>query len=75
MCNACVLCVQHIIGVFMWFLFRRSIILCAALSIPQEQAHRVVFCMSGECDISKQRDCVPHDIGDPGKNNSIMKTS
>jgi hypothetical protein len=41
--------------------------LYAAAAIPQEQAHRVVYCMSGEYDVSKQRDCVPHDIGDPGK--------
>ena len=34
--------------------------------IPREQARRVVFCMSGEVDVSKKADCVPHDIGNPG---------
>lgn len=36
-------------------------------AIPLEQANRVVYCMSGESDVSKQRDCVPHDVGDPGE--------
>jgi hypothetical protein len=38
----------------------------SALSIPNDLAKQVRFCMSGTYGVRKEQNCVPHDVGDPG---------
>ena len=43
------------------------IYLPSADAIGREQLTKVKYCMSGTWNASKAINCVPHDIGDPGK--------
>jgi len=45
-----------------------------AAAIPRQLARRVQFVMSGESDVVKAANCVPHDVGDPGRL-AVLKNS
>ena len=46
----------------------------AAAAVSLEQGKKVKYCMSGNVDVAKAKNAVPHDIGDPGKQASTYKT-
>lgn len=52
--------------IMLWPKLQISLQYDIAAAIPRQLARRVQFCMSGEYDVVKASNCVPHDVGDPG---------
>jgi non-lysosomal glucosylceramidase len=51
--------------VMLWPKLQLSLQYDIAAAIPHEDTRHIRFCMSGEVDVVKKADCVPHDVGDP----------
>ena len=44
----------------------------SAHAIEVEDSKRIVYLHSGERDVLKAKNCVPHDLGDPGKTPRLL---
>ncbi|XP_013405855.2 non-lysosomal glucosylceramidase-like [Lingula anatina] len=51
--------------IMLWPKLQLSLQYDLAMDIPREDLTRFKFCMDGNVDVVKAKNCVPHDVGDP----------